>query len=410
MHIQKIMRKFLTILFLCLSFIGSSAQTLSFSDSTIVSLITCSPGKEAYEKFGHTAIRLLDKKNNIDVVFNYGIFSFNTSNFYYKFIKGDTDYQLGVYPTQFFLPEYKERNSMVWESVLNLNASERRTLINSLLENYLPENREYRYNFIFDNCATRPRDKIIGSIKGHLNLRKDVELKTYRQWFSEYAGTYSWLNLGLDVIFGMEADENWSQYESMFLPQILMAEFKAADIIPTPNTPGKKLIASTRVLVEATPEKNPFIWYKNTVVVAMILLIFVFIYTFFGFLKSRHSKVIDTVLLATTGLAGLIILFLMTASSHPLVQNNLNILWLNPLNILAAYLIWVKSLRKILFYYQMVNIMLLFLTLTAFALSFQLFNVAVFPIIVILLIRYSTWVVIMKHRLYKKNKFTSRKL
>ncbi len=64
-----------------------------------------------YEKFGHTAIRVNDPITGYDVVFNFGVFDFNTKNFYLKFIKGDTDYQLAVYDTKSFLEEYKSRNS-----------------------------------------------------------------------------------------------------------------------------------------------------------------------------------------------------------------------------------------------------------------------------------------------------------
>ena len=113
------MRKILLAITILLNVLNLSAQQISISDSAIVSLITCSPGEEIYAKFGHTAIRIIDKKNNFDVVYNYGIFSFDTDNFYYKFIKGETDYQLGIYDTRNFLPEYAQRNSMVVEQILN---------------------------------------------------------------------------------------------------------------------------------------------------------------------------------------------------------------------------------------------------------------------------------------------------
>ena len=63
--------------------------------------------------------------------------------------------------TPLFLAEYEQRNSTVWEQDVDLSIIEKRTLINLLLENLKPENRKYRYNFVFDNCATRPRDKIL---------------------------------------------------------------------------------------------------------------------------------------------------------------------------------------------------------------------------------------------------------
>ena len=131
------MKKAFLIIAIFLCVMNVKAQQVSISDSAVVSLLTCSPGEEVYSKFGHTAIRIADRKNNIDVVFNYGIFSFETSNFYYKFIKGETDYQLGIYDTRNFLPEYAQRNSMVVEQVLNLSAAEKRDLFNLLMQNYL---------------------------------------------------------------------------------------------------------------------------------------------------------------------------------------------------------------------------------------------------------------------------------
>ena len=126
------MKRFSIIAILLLCILSSNAQQISFSDSAVISLITCSPGEEVYSKFGHTAIRINDAKSGNDLVFNYGIFSFETENFYYKFIKGETDYQLGIYDTRYFLPEYAQRNSMVWEQILNLTQPEKKNLINLL--------------------------------------------------------------------------------------------------------------------------------------------------------------------------------------------------------------------------------------------------------------------------------------
>ena len=51
------------------------------NDSVRVSLLTCSPGTEIYALFGHTALRYEDPSRGLDLVFNYGMFSFNTPNF-----------------------------------------------------------------------------------------------------------------------------------------------------------------------------------------------------------------------------------------------------------------------------------------------------------------------------------------
>ena len=66
------------------------------TDSIQFSLLTCAPGNEIYALFGHTAIRYQNFSRGVDLVFNYGMFSFNTPHFVYRFVKGETDYQLGI--------------------------------------------------------------------------------------------------------------------------------------------------------------------------------------------------------------------------------------------------------------------------------------------------------------------------
>lgn len=66
------------------------------SEQSRISLLTCAPGSELYARYGHTALRVQDTANQLDVVFNYGIFDFNTDHFYWKFVRGETYYQLGI--------------------------------------------------------------------------------------------------------------------------------------------------------------------------------------------------------------------------------------------------------------------------------------------------------------------------
>lgn len=396
------MKRVFLFLFLFLIAFNSKAQQLSFSDSTQISLITCSPGEEVYEKFGHTAIRINDTKNGLDVVFNYGIFSFDTPNFYYKFIKGETDYQLGVYNTGNFLSSYAERNSIVWEQILNLNASEKQNLINLLLINYQPENRTYRYNFVFDNCATRPRDKIIESLGGFVRFRGNSYPKTFRHWIGEYVGTDTWLKLGIDVVFGMDADRLATSGESMFLPEVLMSEFQPAQIV-TSTGQTRKLVSDRKILVEKKQLKEPAsLESVKPFTVSIILLILGSLLTIWDLFRRGHSKWIDSGLFILSGLGGLIVAYLMFFSTHPLVKMNLNILWLNPLNLIVGILIWKRKFGNILFFYQIFNILLLVGSLIAFAISAQFFNSAVFPLMILLLIRSTTSFAYLKSKILKR--------
>ncbi|MEI8085521.1 MAG: DUF4105 domain-containing protein [Paludibacter sp.] len=395
------MRKIFLIIIIFTSILKINAQQTSISDSAIISLITCSPGQEVYSIFGHTAIRVKDATTGVDIVFNYGVFSFETENFYYKFIKGETDYQLGVYNTSIFLPEYAQRKSMVWEQVLNLNPIEKRRLITTLENNYKPENRIYRYNFAFDNCSTRPRDKITSAMFGFIKFPTTSDSKTFRQWIGVYTGNDTWLKFGIDIIFGLEADKTTSTNESMFLPEVLMTEFQSAQVTSL-NGANRKLVSETNILVDNNqPEANVVPWYFKPITFSVILLIAGTIITLWDKKRRRQYKPFDTGILILTGLGGLIIFYLMVFSSHPLVKYNLNLLWLNPLNLVVAIVLWIRPLRAYLFAYQFLNIALLIGALFAFALSAQAFNFAAFPLIVLLLMRATSWFAYTKKRLYK---------
>ena len=115
------MKKLLVLLYLILASWSVRAQ----QDSVRVSLLTCAPGTEIYELFGHTAIRYENPAEGKDLVFNYGIFSFNTPNFVLRFVKGETDYRLGVVPYSYFEGEYAVRGSSVYQQTLNLTDEEK---------------------------------------------------------------------------------------------------------------------------------------------------------------------------------------------------------------------------------------------------------------------------------------------
>ena len=403
------MKQFLLIVCILLSFSRLDAQQVIVGDSAVVSLITCSPGEEVYSKFGHTAIRVKDKINNVDVVFNYGIFSFETEHFYYKFIKGETDYQLGIYDTNFFLPEYAERNSMVWEQVLNLTSAEKKNLVATLLENYEPQNRIYRYNFVFDNCSTRPRDKITSSVDGYIRYHQTSEPTTFRRWVGDYVGTDTWLKFGIDLIFGIDADAVASQKESQFLPEVLMSDFQEAEIVTLDGKSRKLVEKSATVLVDKKHVETTtsiFDFLLKPLAVSLFLLILGVLITLLDIKYKKHNKIFDSILLFITGIAGVIAFYLMVFSTHPLVASNLNILWINPLNMIVAFLIWIKPLRKILFVCGILNLGLLAATLITFSLSIQSFNLAAFPIIVLLMLRSSHWVDMAKKKIFKNKEVT----
>lgn len=216
-------------------------QKTATTDSIRVSLLTCAAGGEIYSLFGHTAIRYENYTRGIDAVFNYGMFNFNAPNFILRFALGETDYQLGVTGYGHFAAEYNYLGRDVWQQTLNLTQEEKERLAALLKENYRPENRVYRYNFFYDNCATRPRDLIERAINGTLHYADNMtDCNTglsFRDLLHAYSEGHPWSRFGMDLCMGSKADEPISKRLAMFVPFYLQAYFNKAQIA---DKKGKK--------------------------------------------------------------------------------------------------------------------------------------------------------------------------
>ncbi|MBQ4588761.1 MAG: DUF4105 domain-containing protein, partial [Bacteroidaceae bacterium] len=221
------MRKFLGLLVFMLGMLSVRAASL---DSVRISLLTCEPGSEIYALFGHSAIRYENPAKQEDWVFNYGMFSFKEPNFVMRFVKGETDYQLGVVPFRYFEAEYGMRGSSVYQQELNLTNAEKEKLAGLLFENYLPANRVYRYNYFYDNCTTRARDKIEESIQGKVVYPVSDRVVSYRDILHEFTAGSEWSEFGIDLCLGSEADEPIDERKQMFAPFYMLAAARGAVI------------------------------------------------------------------------------------------------------------------------------------------------------------------------------------
>lgn len=253
--------------------IFSNGQAIaSGNDSIRLSLLTCAPGEEIYSLFGHTAIRYEDPANGIDAVFNYGLFSFNTPNFILRFSLGETDYQLGATDYARFAAEYAFDGRSVWQQTLNLSKEEKAELIRLLQENYLPENRVYRYNFFYDNCATRPRDKIEESIDGKVIYPAEPQdgSLSFRDIVHQYCKGHPWARFGIDLCIGSEADPPITQRQMMFAPFYLMDAFAGAQIVH--DSVQRPLVSGKELIVDALPEEEEGGWMPTPFQCSLLLL------------------------------------------------------------------------------------------------------------------------------------------
>ncbi|WP_332367806.1 DUF4105 domain-containing protein [Spirosoma telluris] len=134
---------------------SSFSQTLS--PAARVSLITYGPGDDDISSaFGHTEIRIVDPVTGMDRDYSYGGFDYRADYFILKFLRGTLPYFLTAHNIYQVMYYYQQTNRSIREQLLNLSPTQRQRLFAALEENYLPQNREYRYKFYYDNCSTRP--------------------------------------------------------------------------------------------------------------------------------------------------------------------------------------------------------------------------------------------------------------
>lgn len=298
-----------------------------------ISLLTCTPGQELYSRYGHTAIRVQDTEKHSDFVFNYGTFTFNTDHFYWKFVKGETYYQLGIDPTSWFIEENTLENRTVYEQRLNLTEEQTQAVVEALWKNFRPENRSYLYNFVFDNCATRPY-YLLKNVLGDsiCSAYAEWEGVTYRNYIQHYTGKDSWEDFAINMIFGPRADQPMTDEDRLFLPEALM--FFMQDATLTDGTPLIKESNIEPFVIAPTP------WYKTWYVGLVAFIVFFLTISLIDLRRDKWSWYVDLPFVILYVLLFAIVIFLTFFSIHPLVGFNWR-LFLFPLIHLCLRLIYI---------------------------------------------------------------------
>lgn len=346
-------------------------------DSLVISIITCYPGPEIYELCGHAAIRV--RGEGIDSVWNYGIFDFNQPNFVYRFVKGETDYKGMGYPFEWFLPEYKARNSKVVEQDLNLTPSQSRKLLEILRESVLPQNAVYRYNYVKDNCATRIIDKLEMVTEEPIRYPDSVRYGTFRNEMRAYHEGYPWYQFGIDVALGSGLDHNIDSESEMFVPIEMERNLASATF-----SDGAPVVKETRLLNEGRERSvlPPTPWYLGPFFWSLVFLSVVAIVLVIDFKRRKIFSPLFIIWFTILGLAGILVAFLVFVSVHEATSPNVLIIWLNPFQFLFVTGILFRKLRLIAAAMAWYNIIAVGVLLIVWPLQSQSANPAFFPLMV----------------------------
>ena len=328
---MKLRRRYIAVITCALLMLTTAAKAAAAMDSVDISLLTCQPHDEVYSLYGHTAIRVCDRRGRgFDAAFNYGVFNFQAPLFVARFVFGLTDYELGAYPYSLFLQEYQQFGSMVTEQVLNLTSEEKEHLYTALMDNVRPEHRIYRYNYFYNNCTTKARDIIEQCINGRVEYTgREDHTPSYRDMVHEMTRNNPWAAWGNDMLLGIKADQATDQRQQEFLPGNLMYDFDHARIYE--NGTYRPLVRERRTAVPAGVQVQRQ-GFPLTPLQTFLLLLAIGIVLFAVEWKQQKSFLPwDLLLMTVCGAIGLV-LTLMLFSQHPTVSLNLQIIFFNPVH------------------------------------------------------------------------------
>jgi len=361
MHNERLMKRIILIAILAFfTLFPLAAQERNLADAVnrgnylTVKVSVAGPGDEIYFWWGHIGLLIEDALSGQSRFYDWGIFSFDTENFYYNFAFGRLRYSCGVSRVESTFAYMMENNRAITLYTLDLPPEVKTELLAFAEHSILPENRYYWYHHFRDNCATRVRDIIDlgvgGTFKeryfdepGRFTLRQHVRRHT---WFSPF---WDWI---LNFWMGQDIDTPITVWEEMFLPSeiaLRIGEFSYTD------TSGleRQLVSNVEVINKtdnrpAVLDNPPRRWpYELTfgLCVAVVL----------GFLRimahsrkqggqnEKRNRIFRRIFGTAQagiglflGAVGFLLFFLTFFTDHDYAWHNINVLFVNPLLLIAV--------------------------------------------------------------------------
>jgi hypothetical protein len=295
-------------------------------------IMTMGVGAEVWERFGHNAIVVEDRRHGTSSAYNYGMFSFRQENFLLRFIQGRMWYWMAGYPTEDEIPRYMAARRSVWQQELNLTPAQRLAMRDALERNALDENKFYRYDYYLDNCSTRVRDAVDRVLGGAFKSQMQQPASGSFRFHTQRLNTNDLpLYTGLLLALGHGADRPITRWEEMFLPLKLRDYL---NLVTVPDSTGNQvpLVRAQRAIYISdsypVPDAPPD-WTLRYLAAGLLgggLL-------WWGGWAAGHSNAARRVLhwggtlwAVATGVAGAILAGLWAFTDHAIAARNENVL------------------------------------------------------------------------------------
>ncbi len=379
------MKKYYFLFLILFVYFFGNAQGIQLSEKAEISILTIGPGDNLNDSFGHNGFRVKDPTLNIDVVYNYGTYDFNTPYFLLKFARGKLLYKVDDNNFTPFYNYYVHQNRWINEQILNISQEDKQALFNFLLNNVKPENRDYMYDFLFDNCATRIRDVLVEVLGNDLKYQENIfdEEYTFRELIQKNVYWNSWGSFGMDIAIGAVVDQKATEWQYQFLPNYVMEAANNATI-----SNSSKLVKSNIRIFKGIPKRLKQNFFTSPLFVMGILGFIILFITYKDYKNNARSRYLDNIIYAITGIIGVFLLLLWFGTDHSTTANNYNLLWAVPLSLVFSFTISKKNpptwIRKYIFF----QILMFALLAIHWITGVQAFAYGLIPLFFALFIRY----------------------
>lgn len=316
---------------------GSAQATDSVPGSELsVYLMTMGQGDQVWEKYGHNAIGIRNRITNSDIVFNWGIFSFEEPGFIGRFLRGEMMYWMAGLDAAGSVAQYQMLNRTVEVQELNLSPPQRLELLNFIRWNAQEENKFYRYDYFLDNCSTRVRDALNRVLGGAIKMATDtLPTGTSYRWHAlRLMAADRLTTVGVNIGLGRPTDRPITAWEEMFIPMKVRDHLRNVRV---PDETGKlvPLVMSERVLFQAQREPE-----RETPPPMLLQLgpLGLLLGAGLAWLaRRRHRAAVPVALVAIVllGVMGGALLFLRFMTQHVAAYHNTNIFVYNPIWLLV---------------------------------------------------------------------------
>ena len=386
----------------------------SLSTQAKASVITQWPGAEVYLSWGHSAFRVRDPATGLDLIYNYGTFAVDDPLFIPRFVRGELDYLLTEYPYQPYYNWDTQIEHRAWvEQELNLTPSQTNALYQFLAWNAQPKNAVYRYDFILDNCSTRIRDgleRILGDQLHYQDLPPNHFHESFRTGIDAAVEQRPLYNFLFHIVIGRAADKATDLRQATWRPAELLAIIDQAQVLRDGKL--EPLVTQTRQLFSPeppsnfdTPLQNPaFILWPLAALAAFFSIRNTFRLRKSGEIRVSHwfFRLGDALLFGIVGIIACLVFYLVIWSDHTAVKDNLNVVWLWPLHLPAAFFTFRRKTRRWQAYYFGLAALATAVPLLLWPIWPQPLHVLMLPLMLLIIIR-AAWLALRARRLTPKH-------